>query len=75
MHGGRPITITIKRTKQLSGLGLTKIYDLIKRGILKTTYVDGRHLVIYESLEMLLLPAPPAEASPRRRGRPRKARP
>jgi len=58
---------------ELSGLGLTKTYDLINRGILETVWVDKRRLITYRSLEKLLLPTPSSPEAARRRGRPRKA--
>jgi hypothetical protein len=51
---GKPLTVTIKKTKELSGLGNTKIYELIKDGRLKVVKVDGRTLIIFASLEALL---------------------
>jgi hypothetical protein len=74
-HGSKPITVTVKKSIELSGLGLTKIYELINSGVLETTYVGKRRLITYRSLEKLLLPASPAPEAPRRRGRPRKATP
>jgi hypothetical protein len=75
-----PITVTVKRACELSGLGLTTLWSLIKSGRLKTRRVEGidRTLVTYSSLKELLTPSatenvalPPAR---RARGRPRKRR-
>ena len=74
-HGSKPLAVTIKKSMELSGLGLTKTYELINRGILETVWVDNRRLVIFSSLERLMLSAPAAQEAPRRRGRPRKVRP
>jgi excisionase family DNA binding protein len=49
-----PITISIKEALRISGLGLTKIYELINDGRLETVKVDNRRLVNYESLKSLL---------------------
>ncbi len=49
-----PITVTVKEALRISGLGLTKIYELINDGRLETVKVDNRRLVIYESLKSLL---------------------
>jgi len=51
-----PITITIKETRQVSGLGNTKIWELIGTGELETVRVGRRRLVIYSSLLKLLGP-------------------
>lgn len=49
-----PITVTIKRAREVSGLGTTTIYAKIKDGSLQTTKVGRRTLVIYRSLKALL---------------------
>ena len=49
-----PITRTIADTCHITGLGRTKIYDLIAKGRLKTTTVGRRRLVFYASIEALL---------------------
>ena len=49
-----PITKTISDTCHITGLGRTKIYDLIAKGRLKTTTVGRRRLVFYASIEALL---------------------
>jgi hypothetical protein len=49
-----PITIPIKEALRISGLGLTKIYELINDGRVQTVKIDNRRLVIYESLKALL---------------------
>ena len=49
-----PITVTIAETRKISGLGTTTIYELIKRGRLKTKAVGRRRLVNYASLKALL---------------------
>jgi len=70
-HGGpRPITITVKTALELSGLGLTKLYALIKDKRLETVKIGSRRLIRYDSLERLLTGEAPVK---RRPGRPRKA--
>ena len=54
-HGMKPLTITISVAVALSGLGKTKFYELMRDGRIKTTNVDGKRLVIYSSLEALLI--------------------
>jgi hypothetical protein len=69
-HGAKPLTVTVGTAKQLSGLGNTKIWALIKDRTLETVHVGRRRLIIFRSLEALL--APRSQPQPRRgRGRPR----
>ncbi len=49
----KPITITIAETLRVSGLGRTKLYELIGDGTIKTFTVGRRRLVVYSSLEAL----------------------
>lgn len=49
----KPITITISEALRVSGLGRTKLYELIGSGTLKTITVGRRRLVVYASLEAL----------------------
>jgi hypothetical protein len=67
--GRDPLTISVAEAKRLSGLGHTKLWELIGNGTLKTVCVGRRRLVIFASLCRLLTPG----EQPRRRGRPRKA--
>jgi hypothetical protein len=65
-----PITVTVKRTRELSGLGNTKIWQLISTGQLQTVRVGRRRLVLYSSLRKLLRPpAVPKSKNEDRRGR------
>jgi hypothetical protein len=79
--GSDPITVTVKGACELSGLGLTSVWGLIKDGRLKTKRINGinRTLVLYSSLQELLAPDPSENTTvppPRRpRGRPRKHAP
>ena len=66
----KPITTTVAEAKRLSGLGHTKLWELIGSGVLETVRVGRRRLVIYASLCRLL--APDGQSQLRRRGRPRK---
>jgi hypothetical protein len=52
----QPITVTVARAQALSGLGPTKIWQLIASGALQTVSVGRRRLVTYESLQRLLVP-------------------
>jgi hypothetical protein len=68
-----PLTVTVARTKEISGFGPTTIWGLLKDGRLKAVRVPGvrRTLISYESL-VKLLGSPADDPPPRRRGRPRK---
>jgi hypothetical protein len=52
----KPITVTVAEAKRLSGLGHTKLWELIGSGVLGTVRVGRRRLVIYASLCRLLAP-------------------
>jgi excisionase family DNA binding protein len=56
LHGAKPITITVAMARKLSGLGNTTIWALIKSGKLKTVRIGRRRLVVFNSLEALLMP-------------------
>jgi hypothetical protein len=49
-------TCTIRQAMQASGLGHTKLYEFIKDGRLAALKVDGRRLIVVESLLQLLTP-------------------
>jgi excisionase family DNA binding protein len=49
-----PITKTIEDTCRITGLGRTKVYELIAEGELRATAVGRRRLVFYASIEALL---------------------
>jgi len=69
-----PLAVTVNRACELSGLGATTIWGLLRDGRLKRLRVPGvdRTLVDFASLRELL--ATPSESTPPRRprGRPRK---
>lgn len=54
--GQKPLAVTIGTARKLSGLGNTKIWELIKDRKLNTVSVGRRRLVVYASLERLLSP-------------------
>jgi hypothetical protein len=56
MDESKPISVTFQNAKRLSGLGLTKLWELAKHGDLQTIKVGRRTLILYGSLEKLLLP-------------------
>jgi excisionase family DNA binding protein len=49
-----PIAVTIRTAGQLSGLGKTKLYELIDNGALSTLTIGRRRLVHLKSLKALL---------------------
>lgn len=57
-----PLAVTVADAKRITGLGATKIYELLNDGRLRSTLIDGRRLVYYDSiLEMLGLADQDAE--------------
>ena len=49
-----PITVTIEGAKAATGLGTTKLYELIGEGKLKTVKIGRRTLVRTDSIRALL---------------------
>jgi hypothetical protein len=64
----KPLSVTVSTACALSGLGPTKVWELIKKGRLEVVRIDRRTLVKFPSLERLL----DSQHSSRRSGRPRK---
>jgi len=52
-HSLKPLTVTVETALRISGLGRTKLYELINAGTIKTVTVGRRRLVVYSSLEAL----------------------
>lgn len=50
---GRPLSVTIRRACEITGLGTTTLYQLIKQGRVETYKIGRRTLVKYASLESL----------------------
>jgi hypothetical protein len=74
MDNVEPIAVTVRRACELSGLGPTKLWDLIAKGELQTTSIGRRRLVLYKSLQRLLQPVDhTTHQAPRGRGRPPKS--
>ena len=48
-----PITTTIPKAREITGLGNTTIYKLIGEGRLKTVKVGRRTLIVFSSLKAL----------------------
>jgi excisionase family DNA binding protein len=51
------ITCPVKEASEVSGIGLTKLYELINDGTLETTKVGTMRLVLVRSLIKLLDPS------------------
>jgi excisionase family DNA binding protein len=51
-----PLTITVGTACRLSGLGPTKLWELVRGGQLKSVYVGRRRLIEYQSLKEMLTP-------------------
>jgi len=65
-----PLTVTVATARQISGLGNTTLWGLIKDRKLEVIRVGRRTLITFRSLEALLTPTHRSEQQ--RRGRPRK---
>ena len=50
----KPVTTTIDDTCHITGLGRTKVYELIGEGKLKAVAIGRRRLVLYSSIEELI---------------------
>jgi len=50
----KPVTVTVENALKLSGLGRTKLYELINQGKIKTINVGRRRLVVFSSLEEMV---------------------
>ena len=49
-----PLAVTVQTARRLSGLGRTKIFELIGTGELESIAIGRRRLIRYSSLEALL---------------------
>ena len=50
----KPVSTTIDVACRITGLGRTKIYELIGEGKLRTKTIGRRRLVMYASIEALM---------------------
>jgi hypothetical protein len=64
--GVKPITVSVKTACDISGLGPTKVWQLIRDGRLDVVRLDKRTLIKFPSLERLLSPDPASQPAPRR---------
>lgn len=51
-----PVTVTVEGAKRATGLGTTKLYELISEGRLKTVKIGRRTLVTVDSIKALVEP-------------------
>ncbi len=58
----RPLLVTIPVALTITGLGRTKLYELIGQGRVKTVQIGRRRLAVYSSLEALANPDDGEEA-------------
>lgn len=49
-----PLTVTIQGAREATGLGTTKLYELIKQGRLKVVKIGRRTLVSTDSIRALV---------------------
>jgi excisionase family DNA binding protein len=56
LEGANPLAVSVKTACKLVGVGNTTMWALIKAGRVKTINIGRRRLVIYASLESLLIP-------------------
>jgi excisionase family DNA binding protein len=49
----KPIWVSPRRASSLTGIGLTRLYELLNDGTLKSTKLGRKRLVSYASLESL----------------------
>ena len=53
----KPLTVSVKTARQITGLGNTTIYQLIGDGTLESVKVHNKRLIVFASLERLATPA------------------
>ena len=54
MSNTPPIAVAVPEACRLSGVGSTTMYRLIGDGLVETTTIGKRRLIIYKSLEALI---------------------
>jgi hypothetical protein len=63
------ITCTVRAALEASGLGRTKLNELLASGRLESVKIDGRRLIVWASLERLLASGPTPGSGPAKGGR------
>jgi hypothetical protein len=64
-----PVTVTIPTAMKLSGLGRTKLYELLSTRQIDSIHVGTRRLIVFASLKARLTPKAIAELRSDRDGR------
>jgi excisionase family DNA binding protein len=49
-----PLAVRIADATRLTGIGKTKLFELIAKGTLETTSIGRRRLILYRSLQRLI---------------------
>jgi len=52
----RPFTVSTRTARDLLDVGNTKLWELIRDGVLDTIRIGRKRLIVYESLERLIKP-------------------
>jgi hypothetical protein len=63
-HTIAPLTVTVATARKISGLGNTKLWELIRDRKLETVHVGRRTLITFQSLQSLLTPCTSSEPQP-----------
>jgi hypothetical protein len=71
MDANAPITATIKRFTELSGISRSRVYELLGDGSLEAIHIGSRRLILLDSYRRLIERQRQAQdiAAARRRGR------
>lgn len=54
VSSARPLAVRVSDATRLTGIGKTKLFELIADGTLETTSIGRRRLILYRSLERLI---------------------
>jgi excisionase family DNA binding protein len=66
----KPLSVSVKRAMEITGLRTTTIYALIGQGKLESTKVGGKRLIRYDSIEKLVAATPHQPISRKKKGCP-----
>lgn len=50
----RQRTASVRATMDMTGLGLTKVYELMNEGVLRSTKIGRRRLIFIDSIDAML---------------------
>jgi excisionase family DNA binding protein len=54
-----PLSVTVRRASELTGIGQTKLWEMIGAGVIESVKIAGRRLLLYESLKKLVAQVQP----------------